>query len=52
MNQYINHTKSDEVQSDIRAISALQEQCSAMERRLQALETVTEKLAHYAAFSE
>lgn len=35
MNQYVNHTKSDDVNSDIRAISALQEQVDYLNTRIE-----------------
>lgn len=34
MNQYVNHTASDDVQSDIRAISALQAQSDDLSSRI------------------
>lgn len=38
MNQYVNHSKSDDVNSDIRAISALQTQVDYLQQRLEILE--------------
>lgn len=41
MNQYVNHTASDDVQSDIRAISALQAQSDDLSSRILEVETDT-----------